>query len=204
MKYYELRFDPDQPRGKDGKWIAVGGGGSASVSESYGIPKKPSLTLRLTDEELSGKTKSTGNAEKGVDKTDESGIMKPEYDFIDKDFDDLTDKKGQLSNYDVRRWYKAHDKKIPELIDRNQPIENQARQACDLRNKFRTQARELMKDQEMRKSLDITDPNKSFDELLRHKMNDKHLTRDEAIQDIINSATKTRVSVDKSLGLSEE
>ena len=76
MKYLELRFDPDQPRGKDGKWIAVGGGGSASVSESYGIPKKPSVTLRLTDEELSGKTKSTGNAEKGVDKTDESGIIK--------------------------------------------------------------------------------------------------------------------------------
>lgn len=26
-----------------------------SASESYGIPKKPSVTLRLTDEELSGK-----------------------------------------------------------------------------------------------------------------------------------------------------
>lgn len=30
-----------------------------SVSESYGIPKKPSLTLHLTDEELSGKIKSS-------------------------------------------------------------------------------------------------------------------------------------------------
>ena len=30
-----------------------------SASESYGIPKNPSLTLHLTDEELSGKIKSS-------------------------------------------------------------------------------------------------------------------------------------------------
>lgn len=61
MKYLELRFDPDQPRGKDGKWIAVGGGGSASVSKSYGIPKKPTLTLRLTSKKKSGKIKSSSS-----------------------------------------------------------------------------------------------------------------------------------------------
>ena len=44
-------------------------------------------------------------------------------------------------------WYKMHDERIPDLIDRTQPIETQARKACDLRNENRTAARELMKDQ---------------------------------------------------------
>lgn len=120
-----------------------------------------------------------------------------------QDFDDIIDVKGKMSDYNVRKWYLAHDKKIPDLIDKSLPIEEQAKQACALRNKFRTQARDLMADQKLRKELDISDPNKSFEELLTDKMQRKNLSRDEAIADILKTAVKTRKSVNQKLGLEE-
>ena len=120
-----------------------------------------------------------------------------------QDFDDIIDMKGKMSDYNVRKWYLAHDKKIPDLIDKSLPIEEQAKQACALRNKFRTQARDLMADQKLRKELDISDPNKSFEELLNDKMQRKNLSRDEAIADILKTAVKTRKSVNQKLGLEE-
>ena len=89
------------------------------------------------------------------------------------------------------------------MIDKSLPIEQQARQACELRNQFRTQARNLMANQDERRQLDITDPNKSFEELIADKMERKQLTREQAVEDILNTATKTRKSVNKSLGLEE-
>ncbi len=124
-------------------------------------------------------------------------------DLTNKSYDDIMHLKGQLSNVEVRKWYLAHDKTIPDSIDRSLPLEQQARQACELRNQFRTQARNLMADQDARRQLDITDPNKSFEELLANKMDRKNLTREQAVEDILNTATKTRKSVNKSLGLEE-
>ncbi len=124
-------------------------------------------------------------------------------DLTNKSFNDIIRLKRQLSNVEVRKWYLAHDKTIPDLINKSLPIEQQARQACELRNKFRTQARDLMADQNERKKLDVTDPNRSFEELLADKMERKSLTREQAIEDILNTATITRKSVNKSLGLEE-
>ena len=118
-----------------------------------------------------------------------------------KDFDDIINLQGTLSNRDVREWYLTHDASIPDLIDRNSTIEEQARQAFELRNKFRTQARDLMPNQEERKALDISDPNRDFEELIADKMQRKNITRDEAIADILSTATKTRKSVNKKFGL---
>lgn len=118
-----------------------------------------------------------------------------------KDYNDIIYMKGKMSNSAVRKWYVAHDKSISDLIDKSLSIEQQARQACNLRNQFRTQARDLMADQEARKQLDIFDPNKSFEELVADKMNRKELSRDEAIKDILKTATKTRKSVNKKFGL---
>ena len=58
-----------------------------------------------------------------------------------------------------------------------------------------------MKDQDTRKKLDKDDPNKTFEELIQSKMQRKNMTRDEAIEDILKTATKTRSSVNKELGL---
>lgn len=117
------------------------------------------------------------------------------------DFKDMSGLVGKLGNREVRIWYKQHDENIPDLIDRTKPIEEQARQACDLRNSNRTAARELMRDQELRKQLDITDPNHSFEELIDSKMLRKNLTREEAIKDILKTATKTNENVNKQFGL---
>lgn len=122
-------------------------------------------------------------------------------DLTHRDYNDIIHMKGKMSDRDARLWYVAHDKNIPDLIDRTNPIEDQARQACDLRNQYRYQARELMADQEKRKKLDVTDPIKSFDELMQHKMEDKGLSYEKALEDIVKTATKTRKSVNDELGV---
>ena len=70
LQYHELRSNgKNYTKGKGGKFTgSTPGGGSgsgagapASASETYGIPKKSSVTKRLTDEELSGKIKSSGS-----------------------------------------------------------------------------------------------------------------------------------------------
>lgn len=109
--------------------------------------------------------------------------------------------KASLSNKEARIWYKTHDENIPNLIDKSKSIEAQARQACNLRNKYRTQTRELMADQEERKKLDRDRPNKNFEELISYKMVNKKLSRQEAIEDIYKTATKTNKEVNQSLGL---
>ena len=73
--------------------------------------------------------------------------------------------------------------------------------ACELRNQNRTWARDLMFDQEARKMLDLTDPNKSFEELVERKMIKYGMSRDEAIKDIYRTATVTRTSVNRKYGL---
>lgn len=108
---------------------------------------------------------------------------------------------GKLSNRAVRKWYKYQDEQIPNRIDRSGSLEEQARQAFELRNQHRTQARDLMRDQEARRQLDRTDPNKTFEEMLAGEMKGKNLSREEAYQDILDTAQKTRKSVDRSLGL---
>lgn len=116
-------------------------------------------------------------------------------------FPDMDMYKGKLSDRAVRKWYIYHDNKIPEMIDRTKTIEEQARQACELRNTNRTQARDLMRDQEKRRSLDIERPNKSFDELLAYKIDKKGMSKEDAVADILATATKTNKEVNKSLGL---
>ena len=58
-----------------------------------------------------------------------------------------------------------------------------------------------MKDQELRRQLDQNDPNKSFEELLIGKMWGKNMTREQAVEDILRTATKTRKSVNEALGV---
>lgn len=52
---------------------------------------------------------------------------------------------GTLSNVDARKWYLEQEAKIPDLIDDSLPLEQQARQAFDLRNQYRMQARACLK-----------------------------------------------------------
>lgn len=117
------------------------------------------------------------------------------------EFSEMGDLVGKLGNKETRMWYKAHDEKIPDMIDRTLPIEEQAKQACRLRNENRTNARDLMRDQETRRKLDEEQPNKTFEELIDSKMERKGMTYEQAVEDIIKTSRKTNKQVNKSLGL---
>ena len=106
---------------------------------------------------------------------------------------DIIKNKERLSNFSARKWYLSHDEKIPDLIDKTRSIEEQAHQACELRNAFRTITRDMMNDIEERKELDERYPNKTFEELLQDKMKRKGLTKAEAIEDILKTATNANV-----------
>lgn len=107
----------------------------------------------------------------------------------------------KTDNYNVRKWYINNVSKIADAIDTSLPIEEKAMQAFDARNLIRTEARNLMADQEARERLDKELPNKTFEELVQSKMKRKGMTREEAIRDVYDTATKTNVDVNKELGL---
>ena len=109
-------------------------------------------------------------------------------------------KPGTLSNVDARRWYLEQEAKIPDLIDDSLPIEQQARQAFDLRNQYRTQARELMLDQQLAESLFRTDPNLTWDQIIQKQVA-KGLSGDDIYREILESSQRSRTSVSQSLGL---
>lgn len=110
---------------------------------------------------------------------------------IHSNYEDIKHLNGCLSDKVTRKWYVLHDKMIPGMIDRTKSVEKQARQAHALRNQFRTNARNLMLNQDERKWLDKAHPNLTFEEQIAKKMADKGMTRDEAILDIIATASKS-------------
>lgn len=110
----------------------------------------------------------------------------------------------KLENKSVREWYINAVSRIKNNIDTTLPIEEQARAAFSERNRIRTTAREIMKDEEGSKKLYKNKPNKSFEELLKSKMERKKLTREQALKDILETATKTNADVNNELGLGGE
>ena len=59
----------------------------------------------------------------------------------------------------------------------------------------------MMADEATRKLLDKERPNLTFEELVESKMKRKGMTREEAIADILKTATKTNANVNRELGL---
>ena len=119
--------------------------------------------------------------------------------FLESDY--IPQWKGKFDNKEVRLWYVHKTGKIPKQTDRILDLEERAKMACRLRNKYRFEAREMMRDQSERKRLDYKDPIKSFEELIKEKMDDLGLDRLAATEYILNSATRTRKSVNRKLGL---
>lgn len=105
------------------------------------------------------------------------------------------------SNREVRQWYIDNVSKIVDDIDQNFSIEEKAKQAFYARNNIRSRARNLMSDEKTRALLDAEKPNKTFEELVESKMKRKGMTREEAIEDIYKTATKTNEGINKELGL---
>ena len=108
--------------------------------------------------------------------------------------------KYSLSNVEARKWYLEQEAKIPDMIDSSLSLEEQAKQAFNLRNKFRTEARELMADRATAESLYKTDPNWSWEKIIQKQV-EKGLSGDDIYKEIIASSQRLRDAVNKSLGV---
>ncbi len=139
----------------------------------------------------------TRTKEYKVVKTANSGIMRSEK--------DLSQYVGagiiKTDNQSIREWYFANVSDIPNQIDKSLSFEQQVRQAYELRNQYKHQAREAMSDVETAKALEEKRPAPSFEELIESKMRRKNMTRDEALEDILKTASKTNADVNKEFGL---
>ena len=118
-----------------------------------------------------------------------------------KTFEELKAYIGALDSKTVREWYIDQTEWIHSQISTELPIEERARQAFELRNQYRRQARDLMADQELRKRLDREKPMKEWEPAVADKMHRKGMSRQEAIEDIYRTAIKSNEGVNKKLGL---
>ncbi|WP_204678151.1 hypothetical protein, partial [Fusobacterium nucleatum] len=137
------------------------------------------------------KVNSIINSSNGVDKLDT--IEASSNKFVET-------KKYSLSNVEARKWYLEQEAKIPGMIDSSLSLEEQAKQAFNLRNKFRTEARELMADRATAESLYKTDPNWSWEKIVQKQV-EKGLSGDDIYKEIIASSQRSRDAVNKSLGV---
>lgn len=128
------------------------------------------------------------------------GVGKTKIDLTEKDYSDIIHMRGKMSDRDVRKWYDYHDKRIGESIDVEQTLENQAKQAHSLRNKYKYQARELMKDQAKRKWLDENKPLQNFD-FYYNKYSKIYDNPEDIYKAIIDSSMRPNKEVNKQYGL---
>ncbi|MDQ2141200.1 hypothetical protein RBI14_23860 [Alcaligenaceae bacterium B3P038] len=109
-------------------------------------------------------------------------------------------RRGTLSDQEAREWYLRQEADIPSRLDRTQPIESQARQAFDLRNQARTEARELMADRVKAAELMRKEPNMTWQQITEKYAARGH-TGDDLYRAIIGSSQRSRASVNNALGV---
>ncbi|KIN70519.1 Hemagglutinin-related protein [Sulfitobacter noctilucae] len=107
---------------------------------------------------------------------------------------------GTLTNREAREWYLNQERLIPGQLEADAPLEAQARQAFQLRNAARTQARDLMADRNLAAQLARDNPNLTWDQIYSRTV-DKGFTGDDIFREIIGSSQRSRPSVNRSLGL---
>jgi filamentous hemagglutinin len=104
-----------------------------------------------------------------------------------------------MSNAEVRWWYLEQEAKIPQMIDKTAPLEQQAKQAFDLRNAFRSTARDAMIDQKAADMLRISEPNLTWEQAVqKYSVN---YSGDDVWKQIIEASMRSRSSVNQSLGI---
>ncbi|AHX12838.1 hemagglutinin [Dyella jiangningensis] len=106
---------------------------------------------------------------------------------------------ASMSDLAVRDWYLASEKLIPSLVDTSAPLEQQAYQSWDLRNTFRSSARDGMQDQDLANRLDLTKPNPTWVQTVQKYSVD--YSGDALWQQIINASQRSNDGVNGSLGI---
>lgn len=97
-------------------------------------------------------------------------------------------------NCQVREYYHKELAKIPNSIPKNLTLEEQAMFAFTARNNARLDARSKMVDV---KALSLLPVNTDFEAMVKYKMEDKSLNREEALKDIIRTSTKSNGIIDR-------
>ncbi|GAA0075949.1 hypothetical protein UT300005_03270 [Clostridium sp. CTA-5] len=105
-----------------------------------------------------------------------------------------------MTNLEVRIWYNYHDKNIINEIDESLSIKEQAKQAHFLRNKYRTEARKLMKDRELAENLNTNNSNKPF-EYYETKYMEQGYSSTILYKKIIEASTRSNKFINKQFGL---
>jgi len=118
-------------------------------------------------------------------------------------------KNGTLSNLEARVWYFANEAKIPKLTSGLKTLKEQAKKAFDLRNKFRSKARDLMADQKLAGELRKSDPNLTWNQIVEktiNKLKKKGIdaTDNNIYKEIVESSQRSRQSVNKKLGIDKK
>ena len=109
-------------------------------------------------------------------------------------------KAQSLSNEHARQWYRNELARIQSRIDTTKPLAQQARQAHELRNQARTQARNLMSDARLAEHLNRTQPNLTWEQIVQ-KYSAQGLSGDNLYRAIIDAATRSNPIVNEILNL---
>ena len=109
-------------------------------------------------------------------------------------------KPQSLSAYQTRIWYKWQESLIGERLDNSQPLESMARQAFEMRNRIRTQARNAMQDVGWARNLFSSQRNLTFEQLIK-KYQKQGYSGNELWQEIINASMRSRNKVDSLFGI---
>lgn len=144
------------------------------------------------------------------------GISKKSFDYINAQSQELLkkvkkdvrikvemklDSRLYYEDFLVRNYYHEQLDKIKSSIPKNLTLEEQAHFAFEARNKIRLDAREKMVDL---KALALLPESPDFETLLKSKMERKHKTREEALQDMIDTCNKSNKDVDEYFEFEEE
>lgn len=114
-------------------------------------------------------------------------------------WDDLAQPKN-LTDREARAWYLSKEAEIPARINSSASLEEQAKQAFNMRNDLRSTARELMSNRTLADSLKKTDPNRTWSEIV-NKYSGQGLSEDELWSKIIEKSQSSRTSVNDGLGM---
>ena len=107
----------------------------------------------------------------------------------------------KTDNQSIREWYVANVEAIPEWVAGIEPLRAKAKAAFYMRNWLKQTARRAMEDTETAGLLEKYRPVPQFDDLLKKKMREKGMTRKEALEDILETASKTNRNVNEEFGI---
>ena len=105
-----------------------------------------------------------------------------------------------LTDREARAWYLSKEAEIPSRIDAKLSLEYQAKQAFSMRNDLRSTARELMSNRSLADSLNKSDPNRTWSEIV-NKYSSQGLSGDGLWRKIIEKSQSSRASVNDGLGM---